>query len=215
MHPAAEIADRALADPTAIDIEDELGASLHSNGAGIDGAQDDDEPILAVLDEVVDDPALQFERHDLEQEHHDGQHHQERLVPAARRQHIAEYVIRDAGYRLSGAPATAAADIGGHHPTNPGLVGRRSGESCPACLPNRSASAEGERSDGWLLVHDQMRLRRTGLRHEGAPGGPARLEGQGGGRETVPLSRAARAGFNRTTAPAGSGLRNCGSGTRS
>ena len=43
------------------------------NGAGIDGAQDDDEPIVPVLDEVVDDPALQLERHDFEQKYADGQ----------------------------------------------------------------------------------------------------------------------------------------------
>jgi hypothetical protein len=45
-----------------------------------------------VLDEVVDDPALQLERHDLEQKYTDGQQQEKYLVPAARLQNIAEYV---------------------------------------------------------------------------------------------------------------------------
>jgi hypothetical protein len=38
MNPASEIAGCALADPAAIDIEDELGAPLHEDDAGIYGA---------------------------------------------------------------------------------------------------------------------------------------------------------------------------------
>src|ERR1700737_264208 len=92
MNPASEIAGCALADPAAIDIEDELGAALHEDAAGIYGAQDDDEPIVPVLDEVVEDPALQLERHDLEQKYTDGKQQEEQLVPTARLQNIAEYV---------------------------------------------------------------------------------------------------------------------------
>ena len=69
MHPASQIAGRALADPGAINIDDELDAALHQSGADIDGAELDDPPKIPVLDEIVDDPALQFERHDFEQKH--------------------------------------------------------------------------------------------------------------------------------------------------
>jgi hypothetical protein len=92
MHPASQIARRALADPAAIDVEDELDAPLHEDDAGIDGAQEDDEPVVPMFDEIVDDPALQFERHDFEQEYADGQQHDDQLVPSARCQNIAEDV---------------------------------------------------------------------------------------------------------------------------
>src|ERR1051326_8020438 len=69
MHPAPQIADRTLADPAAIDIEDELGATLHQYGAGIDRGERHYEPVLAILDEVIDDPALQLQGHDFEQKH--------------------------------------------------------------------------------------------------------------------------------------------------
>src|SRR3954469_244009 len=92
MHPATQIADCALADPTAIDIENELGAPLQQNSAGVDRAQDNDQRKVPVLGEVVDDPALQLERHDFEQKYGDSQHHQPQLVPAARFQNVAEYV---------------------------------------------------------------------------------------------------------------------------
>ena len=38
VNPSTEIAGCALADPAAIDVKDELGAPLHEDGAGIDGA---------------------------------------------------------------------------------------------------------------------------------------------------------------------------------
>jgi hypothetical protein len=50
MHPTPQIADRALAYPAAIDVEDKLGAPLHQNRAGVDCGKGDDEPELAVLD---------------------------------------------------------------------------------------------------------------------------------------------------------------------
>ena len=53
MHPTPQIAGRALADPAAIDVEDELAAALQQNRAEIDGAEDEDEPEIAVLDEIV------------------------------------------------------------------------------------------------------------------------------------------------------------------
>src|SRR3954465_15322777 len=92
MYPATQIADRALADPTAIDIEDELGAPLQQNGAGVDRAQGNDQRKVPVFGGGVDDPGLQLERHDFEQKYGDGQHPQPQLVPAARFQNVAEYV---------------------------------------------------------------------------------------------------------------------------
>jgi hypothetical protein len=47
-----------------------------------------------MLDEVVDDAALQLQGHDLKQEHCDGQQHQKYLVQGARDQDIAQYVTR-------------------------------------------------------------------------------------------------------------------------
>ena len=38
MNTSTEIAGCALADPAAIEVEDELGAPLYEDGAGIDGA---------------------------------------------------------------------------------------------------------------------------------------------------------------------------------
>ena len=51
-------------------------------------------PIGPVLHDVVDDPALEFERHDLDQEHRDGQQDQEELMDGAGPQHIAEDIGR-------------------------------------------------------------------------------------------------------------------------
>ena len=45
-----------------------------------------------MLHEVVDDPALQLERHDLEQKYTDGQQQEKQLVQTLRFQNIAEYV---------------------------------------------------------------------------------------------------------------------------
>ncbi len=95
MHPPPQIAGRALADPAAIDVEDQLGAPLHQNGSGVDGAKHDDERKIPVLDEVVDDPALQLERRDFEQKHRDGQHHQRQLMPKAGCQDIAVDIVGD------------------------------------------------------------------------------------------------------------------------
>jgi hypothetical protein len=44
-----QIAGGVLADPAAIDVEDELGAALHQNGTGIEGTQADDQFIIPVL----------------------------------------------------------------------------------------------------------------------------------------------------------------------
>jgi hypothetical protein len=77
VHPPPQIAGGSLADPAPVDVEHELGTALHEHGAGIDRGKRDDRPILAMLDQVVDDPALQFQRHDFEQKHRDGQQHEE------------------------------------------------------------------------------------------------------------------------------------------
>lgn len=43
-----------------------------------------------MLDKIVDDPALQFERYNFEQKYGDRQRQQQKLVQTARREHIAE-----------------------------------------------------------------------------------------------------------------------------
>ena len=67
MHLAPEIASGALRDPAAIDIHKSLCAALQQDGAGVDSTQEDDQLKMPLLGEVVDDPALQFKRHDFEQ----------------------------------------------------------------------------------------------------------------------------------------------------
>jgi hypothetical protein len=47
-----------------------------------------------VLDKIVDDPALQFERDDFKQKDADRQRQQKELVQPARPEHIAEDVAR-------------------------------------------------------------------------------------------------------------------------
>ncbi len=93
----AQIALGALADPAAIDIEPELGRTLQENGAGIAESDQHDPAEGATLDEVVDSPPLQFERHDIEQKHDDRQQRQQRLVNRARRDDIAEDVGGQSG----------------------------------------------------------------------------------------------------------------------
>ena len=139
MHPAPQIADRALADPAAIDIEDELGAALHQDGAGVDGAQADDQRKAPVLDEVVDHPALQLERHDFEQKHGDGQHHQGQLVPTARFQNIAVYVAGDFGRNARARPPCDLASRRGPNRMACAVNGRR--RSPPATAPRRRSWA--------------------------------------------------------------------------
>jgi hypothetical protein len=67
---------------------------LNEDDTGIGGTQADDEPIFPMLDEVVDDPALQRQGHNFKEEHTDGQQHQEQLVQRARLQNIAVNVAR-------------------------------------------------------------------------------------------------------------------------
>jgi hypothetical protein len=52
-----------------------------------------------VLDQIVDDPPLQFERNDFYQRDADGQRHQEQLMYRARRRHIAEDAARQRARR--------------------------------------------------------------------------------------------------------------------
>ena len=92
MNSSTEIAGCALADPAAVEVEDEFGAALYEDCTGINGAQGNDQPILPVLDEVVDDASLQLEWHHLEQKNADGQQQQEQLVQTTCFQNIAEYV---------------------------------------------------------------------------------------------------------------------------
>jgi hypothetical protein len=73
MDAAAQVAHGALADPATINVEAEFGAALDEHNTGIDRAQDNNPAVRAVLDQVVDDPALQFERDDFHKENADGQ----------------------------------------------------------------------------------------------------------------------------------------------
>ena len=55
-----------------------------------------------MLDQIIDDPALQFERDDFEQKHAYCQRHQKKLMQRARPQHIAEDVARQLARRSGG-----------------------------------------------------------------------------------------------------------------
>src|SRR6516165_2781286 len=90
VYASAQVADGALADPAPIHVEDELGPALDEHDTGIDRAQDDDPAVGTVLDQVVDDPALQFERDDFYQKDADGQRQEQQLMRSAGRHHIAE-----------------------------------------------------------------------------------------------------------------------------
>src|SRR5580704_15988031 len=58
VNPSPQLALCPLADPAAIDVERQLGPALDENDAGIDRAQADHPRKWAVLDQIVDDPAL-------------------------------------------------------------------------------------------------------------------------------------------------------------
>jgi hypothetical protein len=66
-----------------------------------------------VLDQIVDDPALQFERDDFEQKDADCQRQQQKLVETARTQHIEEDTARQ---RTAGFSPFRAS---GRQPRNP------------------------------------------------------------------------------------------------
>ena len=107
----AQIALRALADPAAVDIEAELRAALHEHDRGIDDRDQDDPAEGAMLHEVVDGAALQFERHDLEQKADDGEHDEQQLMLPARLEDVAEYASRqraESGFLVPGT-------CGAHH----------------------------------------------------------------------------------------------------
>jgi hypothetical protein len=106
VYPPAQVADGSLADPAAIDVENELGPALGEHNTGIDRAQDNDPAVSAALDEVVDDPALQLEWGDLYQKDADRQRQKHQLMHPAGRQHIAE----DAARQLVGRNGPELAD---------------------------------------------------------------------------------------------------------
>ena len=58
VNPSPQLALCPLADPAAIDVQRQLGPALDENDAGIDRAQADHPRKWAVLDQIVDDPAL-------------------------------------------------------------------------------------------------------------------------------------------------------------
>src|SRR6516225_8452315 len=105
MDTPAQVPYSALADPPAIDIEAELGCALDEHHPGIDGAQHDHPAKRAVLDEVVDDAALQLERDDFYQKDGDGEDQEQQLMERARRQHIAKDTVRQLVGRDSPEPA--------------------------------------------------------------------------------------------------------------
>jgi len=99
VNPPPQVALGPLADPAAIDVQRQLGPALDENDAGIDRAQADHPRKRAVLDQIVDDPALQFERDNFEQKDADRQGQQKELVQPARPQHIAEDIGRQRSRR--------------------------------------------------------------------------------------------------------------------
>jgi hypothetical protein len=80
MHPPAQIAFGPFPNPAAVDVEHKLGAALDEDHPGITGAQPDHPGIRAMLDEIIDNSALQFERHYFEQGDTSGQRHQHYLM---------------------------------------------------------------------------------------------------------------------------------------
>ena len=65
----AQRAHGVFAHPTAIDVQHHLEALLEQGDAGIGDGEPEDGFGGAVLDGVVDDPALQLERHAAQAEH--------------------------------------------------------------------------------------------------------------------------------------------------
>ena len=94
MHPPAQIAFGPLADPAAVNIEYKLGTALDQHDAGIASAQPHDPGIGAVLDKVVDDPTLQFQRDDLEEGDDTRQHQQRQLMRRTGGEHIPVDIAR-------------------------------------------------------------------------------------------------------------------------
>ena len=85
----AQRADGALGHPAAIDVEDQLEGLLGERHARIGGRQPEEGPERALADHVVDDAALQFERHRAQQEDRDRQQRQPDLVHAGEAQDVA------------------------------------------------------------------------------------------------------------------------------
>jgi hypothetical protein len=75
---------------------------MDEGNARIDGAQHDDEVECAMLDRVVDDPALQLQGHDLDQEDRHRQHQQQDLIPAGRQPDISQQLGRKRGGKAHG-----------------------------------------------------------------------------------------------------------------
>ena len=71
--PSAQVAYGAFTDPAAIHVENELGPALDEYDPSINCAQDYHRVVGAILCEVVDDAALQFERGDFQEKDGDGE----------------------------------------------------------------------------------------------------------------------------------------------
>ena len=89
----------SLGHPAAIDIEDQLEGLLGERHARIGGRQPEQGLERALADHVVDDAALQFERHRAQQEDRDRQQRQPDLVHAGE----ADDVAHDGGRHRPGA----------------------------------------------------------------------------------------------------------------
>ena len=77
----------------------------YHDDSGIEGAEDDDEIEDAVFDQVVNRPALQFERHDFEKEDGGGQGRQQQLMRPAYLEDIPKKAMRQFAESGSGRPS--------------------------------------------------------------------------------------------------------------
>src|SRR6516162_3011690 len=85
-----------FSDPASVDVDNEFGHTLNEHNTRISGAQSYHELKGSSLDEVVDRPALDLQGCDFEQECHDRQDHQRKLVRPADYEDITKNGIRQA-----------------------------------------------------------------------------------------------------------------------
>ena len=87
----AQRAHGVLAHPAAIDVQHQLEDLLEQGDAGIGDGEPEDGLGGAVLDGVVDDPALQLERHAGQAEHAGRQHGERDLMTARAAHHVPHH----------------------------------------------------------------------------------------------------------------------------
>ena len=118
----AQPPDGAFGHPAAIDVEDQLEGLLAERHGRVGGRQPEQGPERALADHVVDDAALQFERHRAQQEDRHRQQRQPDLVHAGK----ADDVAHDGGRHRSGArhqsqPPSARRMLSTKTPSNRGF----------------------------------------------------------------------------------------------